>query len=291
MKKILYIIYFLFLIIQTTFASLEVKTNINSWNYNFPIEIFLIANEKDAKIFYYTDNIWNIDSILEYKKPILIKKDTIINFFATNKDFEDTLIKSSNYTFSYSDKIYIILNDNEIIIKNNSNELQNIWYWLIETDKLHYEITPNTFLDIWKSYKINYKLKNLEKVFLYTPDNKLKKEVVFKDIEKKETQEKKVIVEEINENLENNSGEIIQTWSENKLIEKEINTQILNNNEDNLEKKDDFNVFQNIKTNLNEPKQKSNATKKLFDIYLVLYIFVTVKIISILIYYFYLKKK
>jgi len=48
-----------------------------------------------------------MDNIKEFKKPILIKEDTQLDYYATNANYEDTLIKTSNYTFNYSKQIDI----------------------------------------------------------------------------------------------------------------------------------------------------------------------------------------
>lgn len=179
MKKI-YIFLTLFLLqIWQIFANLEVKTNLESGKYNFPIEINLISNDKNAKIFYYTDGVGRMDNIFEFTKPILLKSDTTIDFFATTKDFEDTPIQTVNYSFEYSDKIILILEKDKIILKNTDNEIQNIGYWKIESNNLNYEITPNTFLEKNKTFSINYTLGNNEKISLYSPDKKKKSEEIY----------------------------------------------------------------------------------------------------------------
>lgn len=179
MKKI-YIFLTLFLLqIWQIFANLEVKTNLESGKYNFPIEINLISNDKNAKIFYYTDGVGRMDNIFEFTKPILLKSDTTIDFFATTKDFEDTPIQTVNYSFEYSDKIILILEKDKIILKNTDNEIQNIGYWKIESNNLNYEITPNTFLEKNKTFSINYTLGNNEKISLYSPDKKKKSEKIY----------------------------------------------------------------------------------------------------------------
>ncbi len=179
MKKI-YIFLTLFLLqIWQIFANLEVKTNLESGKYNFPIEINIISNDKNAKIFYYTDGVGRMDNIFEFTKPILLKSDTTIDFFATTKDFEDTPIQTVNYSFEYSDKIILILEKDKIILKNTDNEIQNIGYWKIESNNLNYEITPNTFLEKNKTFSINYTLGNNEKISLYSPDKKKKSEKIY----------------------------------------------------------------------------------------------------------------
>jgi hypothetical protein len=48
-----------------------------------------------------------MDNIKEFKKSFLIKENTQIDYYATNKSYEDTLIKTSIYTFNYSKNIDI----------------------------------------------------------------------------------------------------------------------------------------------------------------------------------------
>ncbi len=108
MKKILLSIGIFFWYIPLLFAlNLEVKSNIPSWTYQFPIDIYLISNDKDAKIFYYTDGEWRMDNIHEFIQPLFIKENTTLDFYATNKNHEDTLIQTSTYIFEYSTKIDI----------------------------------------------------------------------------------------------------------------------------------------------------------------------------------------
>lgn len=232
MKKI-YLFLALFLLqIWQIFANLEVKTNLESGKYNFPVEINLISNDKNAKIFYYTDGVGRMDNIFEFTKPILLKDDTTIDFFATTKDFEDTPIQTANYSFEYSDKIILILEKDKIILKNTDNDVQNIGYWKVESDNLNYEITSNTFLEKNKTFSINYTLKNNQKITLYSPDKKEKKQEIYKTPPKEEiiTLPK---TEETTENISEVSDEILSlSWEENILtgeILPQENTSLDNN--------------------------------------------------------------
>lgn len=188
MKKTILFLAFFFLQVWQVMAELEVKTNLTPGNYNFPIEVYLMTNDKDAKIFYYTDGIGRMDTILEYKKPLILKEDTTLDFFATTKDYEDTPIQSAKYTFTYWEKIMLIIEEHKIILKNTDADVQNIWYWKIESNTLNYEITPNTFLEKNQTFILNYTPKELEKIILYSPDKKEKKSHIYKKIPKKEIQ-------------------------------------------------------------------------------------------------------
>lgn len=178
MKK-LFLFILLILWIPTSFANLEVKSNLSPWNYNFPIEINLIVNDKNAKIFYYTDGIWRMDSIKEYTHPILLKENTTLDYYATNKNFEDTKIQTSNYTFTYSNKLSLIINAENIQIKNNSWDIQNIWYWTVQANTFSYTIPANTFLENKEIYTISYLATENEKIFLKSPDMIQKQTAIY----------------------------------------------------------------------------------------------------------------
>lgn len=270
MKKILIFITFAFLQINLVLANLEVKTNLESWIYDFPIEINIIVNQKDAKIFYYTDWEWRMDNIKEFKKPILIKEDTQIDYYATNKDYEDTLIKTSIYTFNYSKNIDINWEKNNIIIKNNSWDIKNIWYWRVEANNLNYEINPNTFLENNKTFKISYSLEDNEEIKLISPDKKVIKTFVYKT--------PKEVSENLEEKIEENQKveEILNsTWVENPPI---INENQIENKE--LIKNEDEKIIENIGNSwfsLNENLKSSTLdTKKTWNknnIYIIILIF------------------
>ncbi len=270
MKKILIFITFAFLQINLVLANLEVKTNLESWIYDFPIEINIIVNQKDAKIFYYTDWEWRMDNIKEFKKPILIKEDTQIDYYATNKDYEDTLIKTSIYTFNYSKNIDINWEKNNIIIKNNSWDIQNIWYWRVEANNLNYEINPNTFLEKNKTFNINYNLSDNEEIKLISPDKKVIKTFVYK------------IPKEVSENLEEKIEEnqkveeiLNSTWVENLPIINEIQIEnkelIKNEGEKIIENIENswFSLNENLKSSTLDTKKTWNKN----NIYIIILIF------------------
>lgn len=218
MKKI--ILFFLTILLNFDIvwaSSLEVRSNLESWEYNFPIEINLIATDKNAKIFYYTDGEWRMDHIKEFQNPILLKEDTVIDFYATNKNFEDTLIHTSTYTLNYSRDINIWEKNGKIIIKNNSGDIQNIGYWKVEANNINYEITPNTYIENKENYVIDYEVSEWEKIQLISPDNKITQTFIYKKPLLKEEQK-------------------ISTKTEVSIIENEISlsssswTKIENNN-------------------------------------------------------------
>lgn len=218
MKKTILFLVFFFLPIWQVLAILEVKTNLAPGNYNFPIEVYLMVNDKDAKIFYYTDGIGRMDTILEYKKPLILKEETTLDFFATTKDYEDTPIQSAKYTFTYSNKIILSVEEKKITVKNTDSDVQNIWYWKIESDTLNYEITPNTFLEKNQTFILDYIPKELEKIILYSPDKKEKRSQIYKTPPKEEIEKDKIkVVEEVK--IENISPTLLEeiiteTWWE-----------------------------------------------------------------------------
>lgn len=269
MKKIFIFILFAFLQINLVLANLDVKTNLQSWEYEFPIEINIIANQKDAKIFYYTDWVGRMDNIKEFKKPILIKENTQIDYYATNTDYEDTLIKTSIYTFNYPKNIDIFWENNQIIIKNNSQDIKNIWYWKIEADNLNYEINPNTFLEAKDSYKINYSLKDNEEIKLISPDKKMIKSFIYK------------ITKEIPKEIVQNSSQNTSSWeiettpvTEEIIVENEVNKEpdIKNIIEENTQTQIEnswFSLEENLKTSVIDTKKTWNKN----NIYIIIMIF------------------
>lgn len=269
MKKIFIFILFAFLQINLVLANLDVKTNLQSWEYEFPIEINIIANQKDAKIFYYTDWVGRMDNIKEFKKPILIKENTQIDYYATNTDYEDTLIKTSIYTFNYPKNIDIFWENNQIIIKNNSQDIKNIWYWKIEADNLNYEINPNTFLEAKDSYKINYSLKDNEEIKLISPDKKMIKSFIYK------------ITKEIPKEIVQNSSQNTSSWeiettpvTEEIIVENEVTKEpdIKNIIEENTQTQIEnswFSLEENLKTSVIDTKKTWNKN----NIYIIIMIF------------------
>lgn len=277
MKKI--IIFFILLLSQISSLlawNLSVKTNLESWEYEFVIDVNIIANDKNAKIFYYTDWEWRMDNIKEFKKPIVIKEDTQLDYYATNKNYEDTLIQTSIYTFNYSKQIDIIWQENKIIIKNNSNKIQNIWYWQIEANNLNYEIPPNTFLNEKETFEINYDLKDNENIKLISPDKKVVKNFVYKKkwkskelplkkinvgVDPLTTQENSISwnIEDINNNTKNLQEEIIKN--------EYIFTPEINKNEENYW----FKLNENLKTSTIDTKKTWNKN----NIYIIILIFLS----------------
>jgi hypothetical protein len=107
---------------------LSVRSNIESGNYDFALEVYLVSNDKNAKIFYYTDGIGRFDTLKEFHKnnPILIKKDTTLNYYAMNEINNSTKIAESQYSFSYPKNIEISHKENTIFLTNNSQKTLNI---------------------------------------------------------------------------------------------------------------------------------------------------------------------
>lgn len=175
--KIIYII--LFFIINCfsnyTYADLNIKPNIGWWTYNNSIEINLLSNSENTKIYYYTDWEWRLDNQKEYNwTPIIIKESTTLNYHGFIDMKNSTLINETKYIINYPQNFIINYNNWKIGIKNNSKETINISYWKIEADNISYEIYKNTFLDKWKLYKLDYNGKGLEYIYFISPDNKVK---------------------------------------------------------------------------------------------------------------------
>lgn len=278
MKKVLSFMLLAFLNFWIAIASeLNVKSNLESWEYNFPIEVNLISNDKEAKIFYYTDWEWRMDNIKEFKNPILLKEDTTIDFYATTKNFEDTLIQTSKYTFNYSKDINIEEKNWKIIINNNSQDIQNIWYWRVEANNLNYEITPNTFIDVNKNYEINYILEDNEKVILYSPNNKVIKNFTFKKPKEiPKIEEKKQMHEEV------------LNWTQSILEEKTptlVPNQLNDNQTEAIKESSWFNLNDSLKTSVidNKNTTNKNSTKenKSNNLYIILGILVLITIYNV----------
>lgn len=292
--KILFLITaFFYNFYYTKAENLDVKANIDSWKYNFAIEVNLIATEKNSKIFYYTDWEWRMDKIIEFKSPILIKENTTLNFYAIWENFSETKIKENTYTFDYPKDIELSYKNKEIFIKNTSNEVLNLWYFKVEWDNLQYEIYKDTFVEKWESFKLNYEWKDLEVLKLISPDNKIINSFTIKnEIELKQTTEKiNDIKKQDDENISNNEEEV-ETWAT-------VNEESLPKIDESLESFADFSTWiveKNIETinfpeNINEVKKEESdfninneikwsvINKKENNTYLILSAFVWVIII------------
>lgn len=184
MKKILFIILWL-LFFQNSFAveDLSINANIDSWEYDQVLEVYLNSNNKDAKIYYYTDGIWRMNNLKEYKNsPIIIKKDTKLDYFATLNEFDTTIIKENNYSFNFPSYLKIYYEQNNIIIKNSWAETINLGYRNIKWLNLNYIIPSNTFLNPNEIYTLNYNISANEDINLYSPDQKVTQKYNYKPI-------------------------------------------------------------------------------------------------------------
>gem|GEM_PF-4390981 len=92
----------IFLAPLSAFAA-GVVADIPAGNYTHPIEVRLSTDLPDADIFYYTDGKGYFETISPYEKPILLKKNTQLDFFAMTPDMNQTPIYTQVYTFSYPD--------------------------------------------------------------------------------------------------------------------------------------------------------------------------------------------
>lgn len=172
-KAIYFLSVFLLFWVSLTHANdLSVRSNIESGSYDFALEVYLVSNDKNAKIFYYTDGIGRFDTLKEFNKnnPILIKKDTTLNYYAINEINNSTKIAESKYSFSYPKNIEISHKENTIFITNNSQKTLNIWYFKIESNLLNYEISKNTFLESWENFTLKYSPKKDDILTLFAPN-------------------------------------------------------------------------------------------------------------------------
>lgn len=274
MKKIFIFILAILLNLNLVWAAnLEVRSNLESGEYNFPIEINLITNDKNAKIFYYTDGEGRMDNIKEFKSPLLLKEDTTIDFYATNKNYEDTLIQTSKYTFSYSEKIILEEKNGKLIIKNNSWDIQNIGYWKVQANNFNYEIPANSYIENNERYQIDYSLTDKEKIQLFSPDNKVIKNFVYKKPqEKKETPIQSEVVIPPQTKIEEapiQSGKTLT--SETTPVSKD--QEITNTGVENSEK---ISFNNSLKTSIIETKtwEKESKSNNLFIILGILFLFI-----------------
>jgi len=272
MKKYILLILCYFSFFNIAF-SFDINANIESWEYDFPLEVYLNSDEKDAKIFYYTDSEGRFDNIKEYFWPIIIIWDTKLNYFATLW-YKSTKIKENNYYFNYTSKLDLINKDDFLYLKNKSSDTQNIWLWRVKTDWLNFEIPKNTFLEVWEIYKINYQISKKNTFYLYSPDGKLSKNISL---------EKNIIIYEIKQDLNH-------IKDKEKNIEKIKNEEAIKINEEINEEKNISDYIQNTKSTVNDIKTLDNTwntkseehkkeTKTDNTFYLMIYLFVFITLI------------
>lgn len=243
--SLLIISYFL-LYNQTIANDLKVEANIKSWIYENTLEINLNSNDKDAKIFYYTDLEWRIDNQKEYKKenPIIIKESSTLSFHTIKWYDKASLINQEKYEINYSNKFELKIEKNKIIIKNTSNKIQNIWYWKVKWKNINKEIKSYTYIEKDKYIFLDYQPTNNEEILFISPDNKIrikniyKEPVLYKSEYNKEV-DKKVMTNKINED-----DKIVSVLENNKNEEIEIN-QITENTSKQV-----LNLSNNLKTSV-----------------------------------------
>lgn len=288
MKKIIIAILLVFIPnISLAWAPLQANTNIdqadviatmNSWIYDKVINVKLIPNDDQAKVFYYTDSIWRFDEQIQYKlwSSIEIKKDTILNYHSISNNITASLIKENKYTFNYPKNLEIIFENNNIFIKNNENKNVYLRWWKI----WNFEIKENIELFPSETYKYNYDLKENETISLFSPDDNkidsftkktIQKEIIIKNdnIKKEEDSNKNEAentnsIEKNDTKLENNSSEInnlVNTWE--KIDNNEIDEQKPTNNIENSTWLEDSkwnisNISNDLKTSIIDKKDSKN---------------------------------
>jgi hypothetical protein len=153
---------------------ITVRSNIESGTYDFALEVYLLSNDKNAKIFYYTDGIGRFDTLKEFspQSPLIIKKDTTLNFYAINDMNNSTKIAETQYRFTYPENIDISYKDEKIILTNTTNTIVNIGYFKIESNLLNYEIYKNTFLNPKETFTLKYTPKSKDTLKLIAPNGK-----------------------------------------------------------------------------------------------------------------------
>lgn len=282
MKKTIITLLLIFFSFSTTkAANLDVNANLESWEYEFAIEVFLNANDKNAKIFYYTDWEWRMDHIYEYKKwsPLIFKNYTVLNYYAIWENYTETKIKENIYEFNYPTSFKINYENNKIILKNEVSDVVNIWYFKIIWNNFEKEFSKNTFLEKWETTEVKYDWKTWEEIKLYTPDEKLIltykiKPEIIKETKKEEIE--KIIPEEINdENIETSEENIKEEVTE---TQEEISTENIETPEENNDKqiKEDTKNIENEEFNLNDEIKSSVSEKKDNSLYFLIYWFILI---------------
>jgi len=287
-KKNIYILLIILLnsFFYYTYANdLSIKTNIDWWEFDKVIEVNLISNNKNAKIFYYIDWEWRIDNQIEYKTPIIIKKDTILNYYAFLDARNSTLIEEKKYKFNYPENFNISYKDNKINIINKNWTTINIWYWKIEADNINYEIYKNTFIKNNNKYILDYKAKEQEKIIFISPDNKVKiqykipkQNIIVKEIKKIEINEKTKLTN-YTDTINPKNTEINK--DNNKIIVNQINSFNSKNETKNIEK-NNFDINKNLKSSIIDTNNDKNNIKFIYVIVLVFLLWIIYKIILIL---------
>lgn len=175
MKKIVFVLWSFLLSISPTYAQLDVKANIAWGTYDSVLEVYLIANQKDAKIFYTTSPTGQVNELKQFQNtPILIKENTSLNFFAWAPEYESTKIQEENYTIRYPQNISVQYQDGKIILKNNSSESINIMYWSIEAGDFSHTFEKNSYIAPLGNITIPYHEKKSQQTFqLFSPDKHL----------------------------------------------------------------------------------------------------------------------
>lgn len=283
MKKIIIAILLIFIPnISLAWAPLQTNTNIDqadviatmdSWIYDKVIEVKLIPNDDQAKVFYYTDSIWRFDEQIQYKlwSSIEIKKDTILNYHSISNNITASLIKENKYTFNYPKNLEIIYENNNIFIKNNENKNVYLRWWKI----WNFEIKENIELFPSETYKYNYDLKENETISLFSPDDNKIDSFTKKTIQKEKIVQNNNIKKEADSNeneaentnsiekndikVENNSSEInnlVNTWE--KIDEQKSTNSIENTTWVEDSKWNLSNISNDLKTSIIDKKDSKN---------------------------------
>jgi len=159
----------IFLAPLSAFAA-GVVADIPAGNYTHPIEVRLSTDLPDADIFYYTDGKGYFETISPYEKPILLKKNTQLDFFAMTPDMNQTPIYTQVYTFSYPDIFTLSIWDGEIHVQNTTSQTHSLWLRILETADMHYEVDAQNMLSGRAVFTLPYSLTEEETIFLYSPD-------------------------------------------------------------------------------------------------------------------------
>ncbi|MDD4151474.1 MAG: hypothetical protein PHR68_02560 [Candidatus Gracilibacteria bacterium] len=226
----------------------DVIATIDSGMYDKVIEVKLIPNDDQAKVFYYTDSVGRFDQQIQYKlgSSIEIKKDTILNYHSISNNITASLIKENKYTFNYPKNLEIFYENNNIFIKNNENKIVYLKGWKIG----NFEINENISLNPNEIYKYNYDLKENETISLFSPDNNKINSYTRKTIQKE------IIVK--NDNIQKNAENINKT--EKVITEEKSNEQIENKNPINSEKIE--NNSGNLENTINIGNISNNKTEE-----------------------------
>jgi len=173
---------------KLTFASeYFISPNFDEWNYENAIEVNINTDYPNAKIFYYTDWVWEMIDQKEYKgdNPIIIKDDTQLNYYAIYWENESTLMQEKNYKINYPNSLKFENNNEKLFLKNTGSKPINLYLRKIESTIFSFTYDKETLINPGESILINENVATWEEFRAISPNNKVNISFVIQ--EKKET--------------------------------------------------------------------------------------------------------